>query len=97
MNEDDCEAEQDDLRAEARADRRYQMELRRHPDCRDPDHPGCEDCQEQEDDEDVVINEEPDPYDDNVDGQPATLNNSPHENISDYELEDCENDQHKHT
>lgn len=66
MNEDDCRAEQDDLRAEQRAKNRYGMELARHPDCRDPDHPGCESCQDQEEDEDAAINEEPVPYDDNA-------------------------------
>lgn len=25
-------------------ERWYEQDLRRHPDCRDPDHPGCESC-----------------------------------------------------
>ncbi len=33
--------------------RRYRSSLWAHPDCRDPDHPGCEACwEEEEDDED---------------------------------------------
>jgi len=31
--------------------RLYEALLRAHPDCRDPDHPGCEYCEE----DDVVI------------------------------------------
>lgn len=27
--------------------RRYLAELRRHPDCSDPDHPGCDECDEE--------------------------------------------------
>ena len=32
----------------------YQQDLRRHPDCRDPDHPGCLGCEppEEEDEDD---------------------------------------------
>ena len=41
---DDCD------RAEAAAEqlrmRRYRSWLLAHPDCRDPDHPGCERCEE---------------------------------------------------
>ena len=36
----------EDARAEARAERYYHGRLMRHPDCRDPDHPGCECCAE---------------------------------------------------
>jgi hypothetical protein len=25
-------------------ERRYRNEIMRHPDCRDPDHPGCDSC-----------------------------------------------------
>ncbi len=39
---DDHEAA--DLAAEDRARRAYLARLARHPDCRDPDHPGCELC-----------------------------------------------------
>lgn len=42
-----------DLRAEALSERRYRNALMRHPDCRDPDHPGCEDCDEDFQDEDL--------------------------------------------
>jgi hypothetical protein len=38
-----------EARAEALAQDRYLRALSRHPDCRDPDHPGCEDCCEEED------------------------------------------------
>ena len=30
----------------------YQQTLRRYPDCRDPDHPECELCREEENEED---------------------------------------------
>lgn len=39
----------EDERQEALFQRRYQARLSSHPDCRDPDHPGCEGCEEQED------------------------------------------------
>ena len=29
--------------------KRYQQTLRRYPDCRDPDHPGCTNCEEEDD------------------------------------------------
>lgn len=42
-----------DLRAEARWERQRHARLMRNPDCRDPDHPGCEHCEERDtDDED---------------------------------------------
>jgi len=34
-----------------RQERRYRQILARHPDCRDPDHPGCECCGEAKDEE----------------------------------------------
>lgn len=37
-----------DLVAEARANARYQRQLDRHPSCRDPDHPGCPGCWDDE-------------------------------------------------
>lgn len=40
---DDPEVEE--LKAEARAQRAFPHLLRQHPDCRDPDHPGCEKCE----------------------------------------------------
>lgn len=33
-----------DLSAEDAAERRYQQLLAAHPDCNDPDHPGCSLC-----------------------------------------------------
>lgn len=41
----------DDLRREVKWQRRRDRELAASPDCRDPDHPGCECCMG-EDDED---------------------------------------------
>lgn len=41
-----------DLRAEARWERQRHARLMRNPDCRDPDHPGCELCEENENDDD---------------------------------------------
>lgn len=37
-----------ELIAEDRAERRRRVALMDHPDCRDPDHPGCECCAEEE-------------------------------------------------
>lgn len=41
--DDDYEAAE--LAAEDRAARRYRSRLSAHPDCRDPDHPGCSSCE----------------------------------------------------
>jgi hypothetical protein len=38
-----------DLKAEDRAERLYRRSLARHPDCNDPDHPGCANCEPPED------------------------------------------------
>ncbi|WP_422444113.1 hypothetical protein [Endozoicomonas sp. ALB091] len=35
----------DELRQQERADNLYQNDLRYHPDCRDPNHPGCRKCE----------------------------------------------------
>lgn len=35
-----------ELIAEDQAKKRYLAWYARHPDCRDPDHPGCADCRE---------------------------------------------------
>ena len=43
-----AEDEMADLRAEARWERHRHARLMRNPDCRDPDHPGCELCEEDE-------------------------------------------------
>ena len=44
----------EDTRAELKAqddfNRKYQRALLANPDCRDPDHPGCEHCMEEADD-----------------------------------------------
>lgn len=37
-----------ELRAEDMAKRFYQTKLLRHPHCQDPDHPGCEACEDYE-------------------------------------------------
>ena len=36
----------EDERQNDLARKRYNAALMRHPDCRDPDHPGCADCDE---------------------------------------------------
>ena len=43
LNESDI----DNMRAEDFHRRRYQVNLVNHYDCRDPDHPGCELCDEE--------------------------------------------------
>lgn len=48
---DDYDSELDDLRNEASAEKRRSNTLMRNPDCRDPDHPGCADCEESDYDE----------------------------------------------
>lgn len=37
-----------DLRMQAFRERQYRAILTRHPDCRDPAHPGCERCEDRE-------------------------------------------------
>jgi hypothetical protein len=39
-----------ELQAQAFWSRRYQSHLSAHPDCRDPDHPGCSSCEGDDDD-----------------------------------------------
>lgn len=46
--DDDYDPEIEDLIADERAQKRYHNQLMRHPDCSDPDHPGCEVCEEPE-------------------------------------------------
>jgi hypothetical protein len=41
------ESDLDYMRAEDFHRRRYQANLASHHDCRDPDHPGCELCEEE--------------------------------------------------
>jgi len=43
------EGEMEELKAQDRLERRYRGMLMNHPDCRDPDHPGCELCEEDDD------------------------------------------------
>jgi hypothetical protein len=45
-SDDDHDDELEDLRNEARWQKQYFARLSRNPDCQDPDHPGCEDCEE---------------------------------------------------
>ena len=45
------EIEAAQLRAEYRCQRAQLAKLMRHPDCRDPDHPGCSNCCEEEGEE----------------------------------------------
>lgn len=40
--------ERQDAIDEDRAHRRYKQALSRHPDCRDPDHPGCDICNDED-------------------------------------------------
>lgn len=47
-DDDDLDPYIEELRAQDRYERRYQAHLMSHPDCRDPDHPGCEHCEEEE-------------------------------------------------
>lgn len=47
MDEYDIE----ELKAQDRHERRYRGMLMAHPSCRDPDHPGCDLCEDDEDDE----------------------------------------------
>lgn len=45
----DDDWERDELAREDRRHRQYMNQWMRHPDCRDPDHPGCEHCQGDDD------------------------------------------------
>jgi hypothetical protein len=45
------ESEADEMRLEDLHQRRYRFQLLNHPDCRDPDHPTCELCNEENDDD----------------------------------------------
>jgi hypothetical protein len=44
----DYDFDREDAAAEARAANKYKWALLCNPDCRDPDHPGCEDCEDDE-------------------------------------------------
>lgn len=41
----------EELKAQDRHERRHRSMLMAHPNCRDPDHPGCDLCEEVDDDE----------------------------------------------
>ena len=43
MDEYDIE----ELKAQDRHERLYRLKMMEHPDCRDPDHPGCEKCEDE--------------------------------------------------
>ena len=42
------EIEQEDLKQADTKRRQYEAVLLRHPNCRDPDHPGCEKCENEQ-------------------------------------------------
>jgi hypothetical protein len=46
------EYEADNLRLQDQFERRQRQNYAAHPDCRDPDHPGCDKCNESDDDND---------------------------------------------
>ena len=48
---DNDDYERAELAAQDRHERRYQHALAAHPQCNDPDHPGCESCEPTDDDE----------------------------------------------
>ena len=45
MIDPDYDYERDELIRADRAERRHRIRLLLAPDCRDPDHPGCPDCE----------------------------------------------------
>lgn len=49
--DDDLDPMVEELRAQDRHERQHRRALMAHPDCRDPDHPGCEHCEESDEDE----------------------------------------------
>lgn len=50
VNGYDEDSELVDLLAQVRFEKRQRLKLLAHPDCRDPDHPGCEACESDEPD-----------------------------------------------
>ena len=48
---DNDECDRAELAAQDRHNRHYQHALIGHPQCNDPDHPGCESCEPTDDDE----------------------------------------------
>ena len=51
--DDDYDSEVEELKAEARFERQRTARLLRNPDCRDPDHPGCDKCADHDEDEEL--------------------------------------------
>lgn len=49
--DEDYDYEAAELRAEDAWQRRQSARLAAHPDCRDPDHPGCVHCRDEDEDE----------------------------------------------
>ncbi len=47
---DEFDSMAEDAANQARHDKRMFWEQMKHPDCRDPDHPGCHLCNEDDDD-----------------------------------------------
>lgn len=50
--DDDLDPMVEELRAQDRHERRQFWAHMAHSDCRDPDHPGCDHCEESDDDSD---------------------------------------------
>ena len=48
MNFDEFDPDIEELKAQRLFERRRNARLLDHPDCRDPDHPGCEHCEDDE-------------------------------------------------
>lgn len=49
MRYDPDNCDEYELAMQDKADRIYEAKLASHPDCRDPEHQGCESCEEHED------------------------------------------------
>jgi len=45
-----ADAEKEELKMFFLNEKRYLQRFTQHPDCADPDHPGCSQCEENEDD-----------------------------------------------
>lgn len=44
MHDNDYDWEEDDLKQEVARLSNYSVDLLKHPNCSDPDHPGCFEC-----------------------------------------------------
>ena len=51
MKYDSNDSEHAELKAQTFYENRYKAVLRAHPKCNDPDHPGCDLCEDDEDDD----------------------------------------------